>query len=195
MSRTYLPILFTCALAALAAPGPDPIATVTGGQIEGRANASGAMFRGIPYAAPPVGDLRWKEPMPVKPWTGVRDAIDYGATCAQMDAGWNKLDAQNGSEDCLFLNIWTNEWPPKTPKPVMVWIHGGANMGGSAGSGVGSRALFDGTRIASHGVVLVTLNYRLGLLGFFAHPELTAESPHHASGNYGTPTTCSAVAR
>jgi para-nitrobenzyl esterase len=170
---------------ALAGAASDPVVTVAGGQVRGRSLAAGAVFKGVPYAAPPVGDLRWREPMPVKPWSGVRDAGEYGAPCAQMDANWNHTDAQQGAEDCLFVNIWTPEWPVKSRLPVMFWIHGGANMGGSSGSPASHRALFDGERLASRGVVLVTINYRLGLFGFFAHPELTAESAHHASGNYG----------
>ncbi len=159
--------------------------TVTGGQIQGRMLAAGAVFKAIPFAAPPVGTLRWKEPMPVQAWSGVRDAREYGATCAQIDAGWNHMAAEKGSEDCLFLNVWTPEWPARSRKAVMVWIHGGGNMGGSALGLGGIEPPFDGANLASHGVVVVTIQYRLGVLGFFAHPELTEESPHHASGNYG----------
>jgi para-nitrobenzyl esterase len=173
------------AVTLLLAATQDPVVTVTGGQVKGRALTTGAVFKGLPFAAPPVGDLRWKEPMPVKSWTGVRDAGDFGATCAQIDAGWNKMAAEKGKEDCLFLNVWAPEWPPKSRKPVMFWIHGGGNMGGSAVGAGGIEPPFDGERMAAHGVVVVTINYRLGLFGFFAHPELTAESPHHASGNYG----------
>ncbi len=162
-----------------------PVVAVTGGQIEGRVLGSSAVFKGIPFAAPPVGELRWREPMPVRPWTGVRDAGEYGATCAQIDANWNKMAAEKGKEDCLFLNVWTPEWPAKTRKAVMVWIHGGGNMGGSALGSGGIEPPFDGRNLASHGVVVVTIQYRLGIFGFFAHPELSAESPHHASGNYG----------
>ena len=161
-----------------------PTVTVTGGQIQGRALKAGAVFKGIPFAAAPVGDLRWKPPMPVKAWTGVRDAGDYGATCAQIDANWNKNSAAKGKEDCLFLNVWTSEWPSKSNKPVMFWIHGGGNMGGSALGSGGIEPTFDGESLSRHGVVVVTVQYRLGLLGFLAHPELTAESPNHASGNY-----------
>ncbi|MDR3415155.1 MAG: carboxylesterase family protein, partial [Nevskia sp.] len=177
-------LVFGCAL-ALAADGP--IVAVTGGRIQGRLLRApgGAVFQAVPFAAPPVGDLRWREPKPVKPWQGVRDASAYGATCAQVAGGWNEKAAALGSEDCLFLNVWNSEWPASTQKPVMVWIHGGANMGGSALGAGGIEPPFDGEPLARHGVILVTLQYRLGLLGFMAHPELTAESPHHASGNYG----------
>jgi para-nitrobenzyl esterase len=115
----------------------------------------------------------------------VRDATRYGAPCAQIAAGWNDQAAALGSEDCLSLNVWTAEWPPKSEQAVMVWIHGGANMGGSAPGAGGIEPPFDGEPLARRGVVVVTVQYRLGVLGFIGHPELTAESPHHASGNYG----------
>ena len=149
-----------------------PTVSVTGGQVRGAALPHGAVFKGIPFAAPPVGDLRWREPLPVKPWTGVRDATMFSPRCVQSGA--------DVSEDCLYLNVWTPEWPSKSRKPVMLWIHGGGNFAGS-----GSEAIFDGESLAKRGVVLVSANYRLGAFGFFAHPELTAESSHHASGNYG----------
>ena len=120
-------------------------------------------------------DLRWREPLAAKPWTGVRDATAYGPACVQS----GNLGAIS-SEDCLQLNVWTPKWPMHAPVPVMVWIHGGGNF---AGSGV--EPVFNGEAFARHGVVLVTVNYRLGVFGFFAHPQLTRESPHHASGNYG----------
>jgi para-nitrobenzyl esterase len=178
--------LFSVALAGASAfAQPAPTASVTGGQIRGRSLNGGAVFKGVPFAAPPEGQLRWKPPMPVKAWTGLRDAGEYAATCAQVDAGWNKTAAAAGKEDCLYLNVWTPEWPSRSNKPVMLWIHGGANMGGSALGSGGIEPPFDGESLSRHGVVVVTINYRLGLLGFLAHPELTAESPHHASGNYG----------
>jgi para-nitrobenzyl esterase len=149
-----------------------PIVTITGGKIRGSALSRGAVFKGIPFAAPPIGDLRWREPSAMKPWPGLRDATNFGARCMQNGVGV--------SEDCLYLNVWTPEWPPKSLKPVMLWIHGGGNFAGAS-----SDAIFDGENFARRGVVLVSANYRLGVFGFFAHPELTAESPHHASGNYG----------
>jgi para-nitrobenzyl esterase len=158
------------------------IVTTTAGQLRGLARTGGgAQFLGIPFAEPPVGDLRWREPVPAKPWHGVRDAVRYGAPCAQPVLGdWNKLAAALGSEDCLYLNVVTPEWPPQHLLPVMFWIHGGANVGGAGGG-----SLYNDGTLASHGVVTVTINYRLGIFGFFAHPELTRESVHHASGNYG----------
>jgi para-nitrobenzyl esterase len=178
-------------VAALALPvlaaGDAPVVPVTGGRIQGRLLPApgGAVFKGIPFAAPPSGELRWREPGAVRPWTGIRDAGEYGAPCAQVAGGWNDKVAAIGKEDCLFLNVWTPEWPAGPRKPVMVWIHGGANMGGSAMGAAGIEPPFDGARLARRGVVVVTINYRVGLLGFMAHPELTAESPHRASGNYG----------
>ena len=113
-----------------AAPA-DPVVSVTGGQIKGRLLPGGAVFKGVPYAAPPVGERRWREPAPVPSWTGIRDAGEYGAPCAQADAGWNKNSAALAKEDCLFLNVWAPEWPPRSGKAVMFWIHGGGNAGGS----------------------------------------------------------------
>src|SRR5690242_16919342 len=149
-----------------------PAVSIATGQLRGAAAGSGAVFKGIPFAAAPVGDLRWREPAPAKAWTGVLDGTKFSARCIQ--------NGQDVSEDCLYLNVWTPEWPAKSRRPVMVWIHGGGNFAGS-----GSEANFDGEALARRGVILVTANYRLGVFGFFAHPELTAESPHHASGNYG----------
>ncbi len=159
---------------------PDaPEAAVSGGRIQGSAlERGGAVFKGIPFAQPPMGALRWREPQPVKPWTGVRAATSFGAPCAQNSGGRGMLESS--SEDCLFVNVWTPEWPPREGKPVMFWMHGGGNYGGTAGN-----PNFDGESLARHGVVLVSANYRLTAFGFFAHPELTRESPHHASGNYG----------
>jgi len=150
--------------------------SVSTGQLRGSLTNDGvAAFKNIPYAEPPVGDRRWKEPVPAKAWTSVRDATAFGPMCHQNDN-----PQLPHSEDCLQLNIWTPEWPMTLTVPVMVWFHGGGN---TAGSGV--EPLFNGETLARHGVVLVTSNYRLGIFGFFSHPELTKESPHHASGNYG----------
>jgi para-nitrobenzyl esterase len=176
--KTYIAAFFT--VAAVAASGADsgPAVTVTGGQVRGAALVNGgAVFKGIPYAQPPVGDLRWREPMPVMPWAGIRDATAFGGTCAQ-----NSAFGKPGSleEDCLFMNVWAPEWPSRSRRPVMVWIHGGGNYAGAT-----SDPGLDGERLAHRGVVLVTLNYRLGSFGFFAHPALTRESPRHASGNQG----------
>ncbi|MGA7343511.1 MAG: carboxylesterase family protein [Terracidiphilus sp.] len=170
--------------AQLAADAQDdsPVVTTTAGQLRGMARpGGGAKFLGIPYAEPPIGDLRWREPVPAQSWTGVRDALRFGSPCAQPVLGdWNQHDAENSSEDCLYLNVVSPDWPAKRLLPVMFWIHGGANVGGS-----GRGPLYNDGTLAGHGVVTVTINYRLGVFGFLAHPELTRESPHHASGNYG----------
>jgi para-nitrobenzyl esterase len=159
----------------------NPAVRVASGELAGRlVPTGGAAFKGIPYAQPPVGDLRWREPLPVKPWSGVRDAASFGASCVQQISTWNSQEAKGNQEDCLYLNIWTPEWPAKSLKPVMVWLHGGGNTGGGA-----SVDYFDGVSLSRRGVVMVTINYRLGLFGFFAHPGLSAQSPHHSSGNYG----------
>jgi para-nitrobenzyl esterase len=139
------------------------------------------VFKGIPYAAPPVGSLRWKAPQPVIPWDGVRACTQYGTPCPQrklpppFDRDYGKT-----SEDCLTLNIWSGAKNPNERRPVMVWIHGGGFYGGTA-----SQPDFDGRVLAREGVVVVTINYRLGVFGFLAHPELTKESEHQVSGNYG----------
>jgi len=168
-------------LAVLAIPAfaaELPVITVTGGQIRGgMLGKGGVVFKGIPFAQAPVGGLRWREPVALKAWTGVREATSFGAPCAQNAGGRMQ---ENSSEDCLFLNVWTPEWTAGTRKAVMVWFHGGGNYAGTA-----SGNNFDGESLARRGVVLVTANYRLTVFGFLAHPELTKESAHHASGNYG----------
>ena len=176
---------FTQVFASAAQTGMQPdefLVRTTSGPLRGAARPDGgAEFVGIPYARPPVGDLRWREPVPVKPWSGVLSAGSFGAPCAQPVMGdWNRRDAEAGKEDCLFLNVVTPVWPVKQPLPVMFWIHGGANEGGSASS-----ALYKDGTLIRHGVLLVTVNYRLGIFGFFAHPALSTESAHHGSGNYG----------
>ncbi len=174
-------VLFAHAPCIHAADDPYVVRT-TAGLVRGIAwHSNGAQFLGIPYAEPPLGTLRWRAPVPKKPWTGIRDANAFGASCAQPDlGGWNKHDADTGVEDCLYLNVITPAWPAAKPLPVMFWMHGGANLGGS-----GSGSLYNDGTLPEHGVILVTINYRLGILGFFAHPALTRESPHQASGNYG----------
>jgi para-nitrobenzyl esterase len=154
----------------------NPVVSISTGQLRGSLTADGvAVFKNIPFAQPPVGELRWREPLPARAWPGVRDATAFGPMCNQND---NKQLPH--SEDCLQLNVWTPKRPGTSRFPVMVWIHGGGN---TAGSGV--EALFNGEVLARHGVVVVNVNYRLGVFGFFAHPGLTKESPHHGAGNYG----------
>ena len=141
------------------------------------------VYKGIPYAAPPVGELRWKAPQPPAAWQGVRQAAEFSPVCMQTpypaSAAIYQSKPQPLSEDCLYLNVWTAAKSAKERLPVMVWIHGGGFTRGS-----GSSASYDGENLARKGVVVVTMNYRLGVFGFFAHPALTAESKHHASGNY-----------
>jgi para-nitrobenzyl esterase len=157
-----------------AAEESAPSAAIAGGQIRGLLQDGEAVFLGVPYVAPPVGELRWREPQPVKPWTGTRAATEFGPSCLQ------DYDFGPTSEDCLTLNIWAPEWPSRAPKPVMVWFHGGGDSSGGTNT-----LYFFGDHLAKQGVIVVTVNYRLGPLGFVALPELTAESPHKASGNYG----------
>jgi para-nitrobenzyl esterase len=142
-------------------------------------DASGVVaFKGIPYAAPPVGELRWRSPQPASPWTGTRDATAFGPRCMALPGrGLAKLVGP-ASEDCLFLNIWTGAKSSTERRPVMVWLHGGAFQ-----FGAGAELNTDGLRFAANGVVLVSLNYRLGVFGFLAHPELDKEGPR--SGNFG----------
>jgi len=147
-------------------------------------------FKGIPFAAPPVGELRWKEPQPVAKWDGVRDASRFGNVCIQppgpTEGPGARLniavlpDSPPLSEDCLYLNVWTGAASASERRPVMVYFFGGAFT-----EGAGSVPLYDGDALAQKGAVVVTMNYRLGPYGFFVHPALTAESPHNASGNYG----------
>jgi len=158
------------------------VVTVDGGQLRGTTASGVRVFKGIPFAAPPVGALRWKPPQPVVAWSGVKAADTFGAQCMQQPypAGSPYASApQPTSEDCLYLNVWTAA-RRGDKRPVMVWIHGGAWTRGS-----GSTPAYDGSVLAKKGVVVVTTNYRLGVLGFFAHPQLTKESLNHASGNYG----------
>ncbi len=178
--KTFVVMFIAVSAIPASAVDSGPIIAVTGGQIRGALlGKGGAAFKGIPFAQPPVGELRWREPLPVKPWMGVREATAFGAICTQAPV-FIPNAAEISKEDCLYLNVWTAEWPSKSRKPVMVWIPGGGNF---AGGNVGGRD--DGESLARRGVVLVSLNYRLGSFGFFAHPELTRESPHHASGNQG----------
>lgn len=150
------------------------VVAVSEGQLQGDSKNGVAVFRGIPYAQPPVGELRWRPPIPAKPWHGVREATKFASECAQNPI-WGHPKVVD--EDCLYMNVWTPAMPPSPPKPVMVWIHGGGNVAGSGNENF--------ENLARHGVVLVSFNYRLGVFGFFAYPALTDESPHHSSGNYG----------
>lgn len=160
---------------------PDPRATVEQGVLIGRREGAVSSFRGVPYAAPPVGPLRWRAPRPPAPWSQPRDAGQVGALCIQPPSGGDPgVGPPPMSEDCLTLNVWTPAERAE-PRPVMVWIHGGGFNNGS-----GTAALYDGANLAKRGVVVVTVNYRLGRLGFFDHPALAAERARgEPGGNYG----------
>ena len=148
------------------------------GLLEGVRQGDLVVYKGVPFAAPPLGDLRWREPQPVPHWRGVRKAVAFGPGCVQ-DASTVPMRSGSYSEDCLYLNIWRPA-ASKAGLPLMVWFYGGGFATGSA-----AWDLFDGSALARHGVMVVTFNYRLGALGFLAHPELTRESGHKASGDYG----------
>src|SRR5882757_10767882 len=156
---------------------------VTGGAVAGVHQGDLSVFKGIPFAAPPVRELRWRAPAPVVPWQGVRITDRYSPMCLQALRSKNSvfyLGEEPSSEDCLYLNVWSPQPRPDAKLPVMVFVYGG---GWTIGSG--SLPLYSGEGLARKGVVAVTFNYRVGALGFFAHPELTAESKRGASGNYG----------
>jgi para-nitrobenzyl esterase len=139
------------------------------------------MFKGVPFAQPPVGDLRWKEPQPVKNWEGTKKADHFGPRAMQLPIFSDMMFRSDGvSEDCLYLNVWTPAKTGKEELPVLVYFYGGGFMAGD-----GSEFRYDGESMARRGIVSITVNYRLGVFGFLAHPELSKESPHHASGNYG----------
>ena len=175
-------LVFSGTSVASAASDTSLVVSTSAGWVRGMARrGGGAEFLGIPYAEPPVGDLRWRAPVPARKWKGIRNAKAYGAPCAQPVLGdWNRSDALRSQEDCLYLNVIVPEWPRKKPLPVMLWIHGGANTGG-----LGGNPLYNDGTLVNHGVVLITINYRLGVFGFLAHPALTRESKLHASGDYG----------
>jgi para-nitrobenzyl esterase len=177
-------IVAACSILHAAESSP---ARTEDGPILGITDSQGVTsYKGIPFAAPPVGNLRWRAPQPVSHWTSVRKADNFGNACFQIKDGsrlpWTEPFMEQGpvSEDCLYLNIWTAAKSPSERRPVMVFLYGGGFVEGS-----GSVAVYDGTHLASRGVVAVNLNYRVGSLGFLVHPELTKESAHHSSGNYG----------
>jgi para-nitrobenzyl esterase len=159
-----------------------PQVTITNGTLEGTMMPSGIhSFKGIPYAAPPVGDLRWKEPQPVTNWSGVFKADHFGHNPMENKVfGDMGFRSDSMSEDCLYLNVWTPANAVGKKLPVLVYFFGGGFVAGD-----GSEARYDGESMAQKGIVSLTINYRLGIFGFFSHPDLTAESPHHSSGDYG----------
>jgi len=161
---------------------PDRVKAASG-VVEGagRQPSGVRVFKGVPFAQPPAGDLRWKPPQPVKNWDGVRQAVKFGPRCMQAPVfGDMNFRSDGMSEDCLYLNVWTPAKSDKERLPVLVYFYGGGFVAGS-----GDEPRYDGEGMAAKGIVAVTVNYRLGVFGFLAHPELTKESPHHASGDYG----------
>lgn len=173
--------LLTAGVMLAAAPVAGQTVRIASGTLRGATEEGVTSFKGIPYAAPPVGDLRWRPTQPLRAWRGERDASKFGANCPQMPfppgAGSAKVD---GSEDCLFLNLWRPaNTKPGAKLPVMLWIHGGAFVFGS-----GAQPSYSGVQFARQGVMLVNFNYRLGRLGFFAFPALSHEHPQEVKGNY-----------
>ena len=189
-------LLLTAVVVALAAPAAraqgiqsGTLITLADGQVQGHVNGAAREFLGIPYAAPPVGDLRWRPPVPNAPWGGVLDAAAFPPACAQLDSLTSDASA---SEDCLYLNVWTPDPAPAEPLPVMVWIHGGGDVSGATGDLVPfppyeSYRLYDAHNLAAdRNVVVVSMNYRLGVFGFFGHPALADEDPGYPyTGNQG----------
>ena len=167
-------------MALLAAASAPQVKTQLG-TVEGKDDGTVRAFLGIPYAAPPAGDLRWKPPVPAAKWEGVHKATEFGQHCMQGRVFDDMVfHDPGGSEDCLSLNVWAPAKPASAKLPVMVWIYGGGFVAGTT-----SEARQDGSDLAQQGVVVVSMNYRLGIFGFFVHPELAKESGRNAAGNYG----------
>ena len=166
-----------CLIAAISWARP---VAVESGVVEGETKDGLTMYKGVPFAAPPLGQLRWREPQPIAPWKGTRKATSFAPACMQQGVSMPGEKPPEVSEDCLYLNIWTPAKAADERLPVLVWIHGGGYTNGSA-----SMPLYWGDKLAQRGIVAVTIAYRLGPLGFLAHPELTAESGRKSSGNYG----------
>ena len=163
--------------AALMSAAETPAAftrvTVDTGKLRGEAQGEVVSFKGIPFAQPPVGELRWEPPQPVAKWQGVRDAVGYGADCMQLPFPSDAAPlGMKPAEDCLYLNVWRPAHAAGKKLPVLVWIYGGGFVNGGS-----SPAVYDGTPFARDGVIFVSFNYRLGRFGFFAHPALSAEKP------------------
>jgi para-nitrobenzyl esterase len=186
MGRRILGSVFALAVAAMAgapavALADQPVVRAPAGAVRGVETGGLRVFKGIPYAAAPTGALRWKPPVQAPSWSGMRDAQDFGPACWQPKPRAGSIYAsplKAFSEDCLSLNVWAPDAAKRAP--VLVWIHGGSLIAGSS-----SESLYDGAALARQGVVVVSINYRLGVLGYLAHPELSAESPDRVSGNYG----------
>jgi para-nitrobenzyl esterase len=174
-------MLAAIALCGRPAAAQAPIVSVTSGQIKGVLADGITSFKGIPFAAPPMGELRWRAPQPVKPWTDIEQADRFAPACVQDPNALQAMGAPPAmSEDCLYLNLWTPARSAHERLPVMVWIYGGGFVLGTT-----SAPTYDGTHLAQKGVVLVSVAHRVGALGFLADAALSAESPHQSSGNYG----------
>ena len=183
MSNLHLAVCASTLLLPVFAAVENSIPQVktASGHLQGEPIKEGVAYKGIPFAQPPVGDLRWKSPQPVKPWTGVRKATNFGPRCMQNPIFGDMGFRSDGvSEDCLYLNIWTPAKSSNAKLPVLIYFYGGGFMAGD-----GSESRYDGEVLSRKGIVTVTVNYRLGVFGFFSHPELSKESPYHGSGNYG----------
>ena len=167
-------------LMAAETPAAAPTVTIDTGKLRGEAQGAVVSFKGIPFAQPPVGDLRWRPPQPVAKWQGVRDATSYGADCMQLPFPSDAAPlGMKPAEDCLYLNVWRPAHAPGRKLPVLVWIYGGGFVNGGS-----SPAVYDGSPFARDGVIFVSFNYRLGRFGFFAHPALSAEKPGGSLANY-----------
>ena len=172
--------LFSLLLLSATTAFADPVKTANG-LIEGTTEKDLRIFQGIPFAAPPVGELRWKAPQPVQNWNGVKHVHGFGAQCMQRRVFSDMVFRAAGmSEDCLYLNVWTPAKSASDRLPVLVYFYGGGFIAGD-----GSEPRYDGAAMARMGIVALTVNYRLGVFGFFAHPDLTKESAQRASGNQG----------
>lgn len=180
--RTLSCVLLVILVGGLLSTANAQIVETTDGRVEGTSTSNGIqVFKGIPYAKPPVGDRRWQPPQPVDDWKGVRAADRFGPRCMQARPYGDMVFRSEGmSEDCLYLNVWTPDEAAEEKMPVLVYIYGGGFLAGD-----GSEPRYDGASMAEKGIVAVTLNYRLGVFGFFAHPALSDESAQGASGNYG----------
>ncbi len=172
---------FVLALAAAAAHSDTSVVSIDSGRVEGTTENGLSIYKGIPFAAPPVGNLRWRAPQPIPASRDVYKAAAFKPQCMQLGPPLPTMPVEPSSEDCLYLNVWAPATTSQTKRAVMVWIHGGQFRRGSP-----STPLYWGDELArNHGVVVINISYRVGALGFLAHPELTAESDHRASGNYG----------
>ena len=179
MKKTLITLALALVTAAADAQGPQ--AKTSCGVLEGTYESGIKVFRGVPFAQPPVGELRWKAPQPVKPWTGVRAAKHFGPNPMQQNLfGDMNFGTPENSEDCLYLNIWTPSKTMDERLPVLIYFNGGGLVAGS-----GSEPRYAGESMARRGIISITANYREGIFGFFAHPELSKETSYKGSGNYG----------